>query len=72
MNQVDREILAELWHFEFHKNVRKMPYFGIQTKVEHFQNAPNPNFDLYVISFICTNLKPLLHLAQFYMYLPYQ
>ena len=24
MDQVDREILAELWHFEFHKNVKKM------------------------------------------------
>ena len=26
-----------------------------EQKVANFQNAPNPNFDLYVISFICSN-----------------
>ena len=35
----------------------KTCHIGIQTKVENFQNAPNSNFDLYVISLICTNLE---------------
>ena len=28
-----------------------------RTKVENFQNTLNPNFDLYVMDFICTNFK---------------
>ena len=28
---------------------------AIRTKAENFQNSPNAKFDLYVISFICTN-----------------
>ena len=27
----------------------------MRTKGENFRNAPKPNLDLYVISFICTN-----------------
>ena len=49
-------------------NLTKMSkrcHIGIQTKVENFQNAPNPNFDLYVISLICTNLEAFTTLAQF-------
>ena len=29
----------------------------MRTKAENFRNAPKPNFDLYVISFICTNFE---------------
>ena len=34
----------------------------MRTKAENFRNASKPNFDLYVLSFICTNLP---HLVQF-------
>ena len=30
---------------------------GVRTKAENFRNAPKPNFDLYIISFICTNFE---------------
>ena len=29
----------------------------MRTKAENFRNAPKPNFDLYDISFICTNFE---------------
>ena len=29
----------------------------MRTKAEDFRNAPKPNFDLYVKSFICTNFE---------------
>ena len=32
-------------------------HIGVRTKAENFRNAPKPNFDLYVISFICTNFE---------------
>ena len=32
-------------------------YIGVRTKAENFRNVPEPNFDLYVISFICTNFE---------------
>ena len=32
-------------------------HIGVRTKAENFRNAPKLNFDLYVISFICTNFE---------------
>ena len=29
----------------------------MRTKAENFRSAPKPNFDLYAISFICTNCE---------------
>ena len=38
-------------------SVKCLCHIGVRTKVENFRNAPKPNFDLYVISFICSNFE---------------
>ena len=55
MNQMDRGELS--YGILNLTKMSKRCHIGIQTKVENFQNVPNPNFDLYVISLICTNLE---------------
>ena len=35
----------------------KGSHIGVRTKAENCQNAPIANFDLYAISFICTNFE---------------
>ena len=55
----------------------------MSTKAENFRNAPKLNFDLYVISFICTNfeafttfsaiftcIRCILFIVQLYSYCP--
>ena len=42
----------------------------MRTKPENFRNAPKPNFDLYVISIICTNFEAftIFSTCNFYTY----
>ena len=49
MNQVDREILVELWYFEFNKNVKKMlvqpgQYFWRIFQVKYLSNDSSSQY----------------------------